>query len=59
MKYGEIEYEWTVFDGDEYYASGYAPTLDEAKRLLAPYLFGCAGSGSVKLYERREILEEA
>jgi hypothetical protein len=59
MKYGETEYEWQVWDGDEEYALGYAPTIDDARRMAGPYLMNCEGAGIVKLYERREILEQA
>ena len=59
MTYGEIEYEWQVWDGDEHYASGFAPTIEEALSTLGPYLFYCVGQGIVKLYERREILGAA
>lgn len=57
MRYGEVEYEFQVWENGEFYASGTAATLDEVKREAANYLMQCEYNPSVKFFERREIVE--
>lgn len=57
MKYGEVEYEFQVWEDDEFYASGTGATVEDVERMAANYAIGCDGAVEVKLFERREIVK--